>query len=66
MSHDRLYSSLLSSVSEGVTVVKLAHSGGVVQRVSMCRECIYDVYEMCLYCIRIRVVYTCVYLMRMK
>ena len=36
MSHDRLYSSLLSSVAEGVTVVKLAHSGGVVQRVSIC------------------------------
>ncbi len=33
MSHDRLHSSLLASAGDGVTVVKLAHSGGVVQRV---------------------------------
>lgn len=34
MSHDRLHSSLTAALGEHVTVVKLAHSGGVVQRVS--------------------------------
>jgi polyribonucleotide 5'-hydroxyl-kinase len=35
MNHDRLHSSLLAALGEGVTVVKLVHSGGVVQRVCL-------------------------------
>lgn len=34
MNHDKLYSSLLPLVSEGITVVKLPISGGIFRRVS--------------------------------
>ena len=34
MSNDRLHANLLSTAGENIIVVKLAHSGGVVQRVS--------------------------------
>ena len=41
MSHDRLHASLLASLGESVTIVKLAHSGGAVQRVG------YTLYVIC-------------------
>lgn len=33
MNHDKLYSSLISLMSDGMTVVKLPTSGGIVRRV---------------------------------
>jgi polyribonucleotide 5'-hydroxyl-kinase len=33
MNHDKLYSSLSSEIGENITIIKLPHSGGVVQRV---------------------------------
>lgn len=41
MSHDRLHANLLSTLGEKVVVVKLAHSGGVVQRVRILSICQY-------------------------